>query len=65
MGKSKSFADKMNKSTHDFSTHCEKCGESIQPAKVVQMEKSDKTSAYRFKEGFVGLCKCNQDSIGK
>lgn len=65
MGKSKSFADKMNKATNDFSTHCQTCGEAIQPVKVVHTEKSEKNGAYRFREGFVGMCKCNQDSIGQ
>ncbi len=65
MAKVQSFADKMNKATTDFTTHCQKCGESLQAAKVISMEKSEKTGAYKFNEGFVALCKCNENSIGE
>lgn len=63
MGKAKSFADKMNKATADNTTHCQECGESFTMAKVVRTEKSDKTGAWKFREQFVGLCKCNAESV--
>jgi len=63
MGKVKSFADKVAKSTEDFSTHCSKCGESIQPVMLVSSEKSEKTGAWRFNQRFVGMCKCNEKEL--
>ncbi len=63
MAKVQSFADKMNKATADHTTHCAKCGESIQAVKVVKTEKSEKTGACKFRESFVGMCKCNKDNL--
>ncbi|MBN2030553.1 hypothetical protein JW824_09940 [bacterium] len=60
MAKAKTFADKVSKATHDFTTHCPKCGESIVSAKLVTSEKSTKTGAWRFNEKLVKLCKCNE-----
>ena len=59
MAKIKSFADKMSKDKKDFTTHCQKCGESITTVKLVASELSEKTGAYRFKQSFVGVCKFN------
>jgi len=61
MAKAKSFADKMAKSTHDFTTHCPICGESIMMVKRIASEKSEKTGAWRFNQKFVGICKCGDD----
>lgn len=63
MGKSTSFADKMNKATADYSTHCSECGESYSMVKLVKSEKSEKTGAWKFRENFIGVCKCNADSF--
>ena len=63
MGKAKSFADKVNKGTHDYTTHCPECGESYTTIKLITSEKSDKTQAWRFNQRFVGLCKCNENEI--
>jgi hypothetical protein len=63
MAKVQSFADKMNKATHDFTSHCQKCGESFQTIKFINSEKSEKTDAWKFNQKFVGLCKCNEDEF--
>lgn len=63
MAKQKSFADKVAKATHDFSRHCKTCGETISTVKLVSTERSPKTGAYRFKEKFVGVCKCNEKEL--
>jgi hypothetical protein len=65
MAKVKSFADKMAKDKKDFTTHCPKCGESITTIKLVASELSEKTGAYRFKQSFVGVCKCNENDVTK
>ncbi|RLE46910.1 hypothetical protein DRJ25_03495 [Candidatus Woesearchaeota archaeon] len=58
-----SFADKLNKATTDFSTHCPVCGEAISYVKLVYSEKSEKTGAIRFNQKMVGICKCNEKEI--
>ena len=63
MGKSKSFADKMAKSGQDDSTHCSQCGEAITTIKLITSEKSETTGAWRFKQNFIGLCKCNEKDV--
>ena len=65
MAKIKSFADKMSKDKSAFLKHCPKCGESITTVKLVASELSDKTGAYRFKQSFVGVCKCNENNVMK
>jgi hypothetical protein len=65
MAKAKSFADKIAKDKKDFTTHCPKCGESITTIKLVASELSEKTGAYRFKQSFVGVCKCNANDVTK
>ena len=63
MAKIKSFADKMAKAAHDYTTHCPKCGESISTVKLITSERSQKTGAWRFNQRFVGVCKCNENDI--
>lgn len=63
MAKIQSFADKVNKGTKDFTTHCPKCEESYTMIKLVSTEKSDKTDAYKFRERNVRMCKCNENDI--
>jgi len=58
-----SFADKLNKATSDFSKHCPVCGEAISYIKLVTSERSDKSSAWRFNQKMVGICKCNEKDI--
>ena len=62
MGKAKSFADKMNK-TAQAGAQCPECGEAYATVKLIRAEKSEKTEAWRFKEQFVGVCKCNAESV--
>jgi hypothetical protein len=59
----KSFAEKVAKASADFSRHCKKCNESVTTVKMVVTERSPKTGAYRFKEKFVGICKCNEKDL--
>ena len=63
MGKSKSFADKMAKGAQDNTTHCSECGETITSVKLITSEKSEDTGAWRFRQKFVGVCKCNEKEI--
>jgi len=63
MAKSKSFADKLAKSSLDYTKHCPTCGESISTIKLVTSERSEKTGAWRFNQKFVGICKCNEKEI--
>jgi hypothetical protein len=63
MAKAKTFVDKLAKSKMDFTTHCPTCGESITTVKMITSERSDKTGAYRFKQKFVGVCKCNENEV--
>jgi hypothetical protein len=63
MAKAKSFVDKLAKAQSDFTSHCPKCGESIQPIMHVRSEKSKKTNAWKFNKRYVGLCKCNQKEL--
>jgi formate dehydrogenase maturation protein FdhE len=63
MGHAKTFADKMAKSTVDYSKHCPVCGESLRPVLYVVSEKSKTTGAWRFNQRFVGVCKCNEHDI--
>ena len=63
MGKSKSFADKMQKGGQDATTHCQQCGESITTVKLITSELSEDTGAWRFRQKFVGVCKCNEKEI--
>ena len=64
MAKAKTFADKIAKSHLDYTKHCPECGESISSVMVVAAERSEKTGAYRFKDKFVKICKCNQSDFG-
>ncbi|HDQ45303.1 MAG TPA: hypothetical protein ENN17_07400 [bacterium] len=63
MAKTKTFADKLQKATHDYTTHCPECGESFVMVKLIRSEKSEKTEAWRFRKQFVGICKCNTEKI--
>jgi len=65
MAKAQSFAEKVSKSGQDHTTHCQKCGESISTIKLITSEKSEKTGAWRFNQKFVGICKCNENEVGK
>lgn len=63
MGKSKSFADKMNKANQDSTSHCAQCGESIATVKLITSEKAEDTGAWKFRQNFIGICKCNEKDV--
>ena len=63
MAKVKSFADKVAKSTMDFKKHCPKCGEAINTIHLVKSEKTD--NSWRYKQKYVGVCKCNAAEVVK
>jgi hypothetical protein len=63
MAKIKSFADKVASSGADQLKHCAKCGEVISIVKLVAAETKERTGAIRFRQKFVGLCKCNEDDV--
>lgn len=63
MGKTKSFADKVNKSARSSSSHCPTCGEAFTSVKMITSEKSVKTDAWRFNQSFIRVCKCNESEI--
>jgi hypothetical protein len=42
---------------------CPKCESQLSYVKVVNTEKSDKTSAWRFVQKQVAVCKCNEQKI--
>ena len=61
MAKAKSFADKVAKNQMDFKKHCPVCKE---PLNTVQLVKSEKTAnAWRYKEKYVAVCKCNAKEV--
>ena len=61
MAKAKSFADKVAKNAMDFHKHCKVCGEALN---TIQLVKSEKTAnAWRYKEKYVGVCKCNAKEV--
>ena len=63
MGKDKSFAAKLAKASGGTAAHCSECGEIKNPLFVVENVKDETKGSIRFKENFVGLCKCNQDKF--
>jgi hypothetical protein len=60
MAKSTSFAEKVAKSAEDHTRHCSVCDQSITTVKLVTSEYSPETGAWRFRQKFVGICKCNE-----
>ena len=60
--KDKSFAAKLGVNREDMKKHCPTCGEILNFVQVVDSEKSN-NDAWKFKERFVGVCKCNQKEI--
>jgi hypothetical protein len=61
MAKAKSFADKVAKNQMDFHKHCPKCGEAINTIQLVKSEKTE--NSWRYKEKYVGVCKCNTKDV--
>ena len=63
MAKAKSFADKVAGAGVDHAQHCPKCGEAISMIKLVAAETKERTGAIRFRQKFVGMCKCNENDL--
>lgn len=63
MGKDKTFAAKLAKAAGGNKTHCPECGETFTALHVIETVKNEEKDSYKFKEGFVGICKCNQNTI--
>ena len=64
MAKDRSFASKVSKAHGDADAHhCAKCGEIITTVKVVTSEQSPSTGAWRFRDTFVPVCKCNENEV--
>jgi hypothetical protein len=63
MAKAKSFADKVAKNQMDFHKHCPKCGEAYNNIQLVKSEKTG--NSWRYKEKYVGVCKCNAAEVVK
>lgn len=63
MGKDKSFAAKLSKASGSTKTHCPECGEIYTLLQVVESVKNEQKNSHKFKEGFVGICKCNQSTV--
>ena len=63
MAKIKSFAEKVARSGVDNDKHCPKCGEAIVQVKLVAAETKERTGAIRFRQKFVGMCKCNENDL--
>jgi len=61
MAKGRSFADKMNK--QKASVDCPVCKSPIQSVLVVEPSNAGAKGSWKFRERFVGLCKCNHKEI--
>ena len=62
--KDRSFASKVAKAgaKEQMGKYCPNCGEAMNMVHLVTSEKSE-IGTWRFKEKFVGVCKCNQNEI--
>jgi hypothetical protein len=60
--KDKSFAAKLGVNKEDQKRHCSKCGETFSYVNVIDSEMANK-GAWKFREKFVGVCKCNQKEV--
>lgn len=61
--KDRSFAAKVAKGAQEKSgKHCPECGELFNIVQVVSSVKSE-MDTWRFKEKYVGVCKCNQKEV--
>lgn len=65
MAKDRSFAAKMAKGTKEAlkARQCPKCGEIVNIVKLVASERKAEAGAWRFKEKFVSVCKCNEKEV--
>ncbi len=63
MGKDKTFAAKLAKAAGGNKSQCPVCGDTYSTLHVVEAVKNDKKDSHKFKESFVGVCKCNQSTV--
>lgn len=63
MAKDRSFAAKVAKASGKTADHCPTCNSSISHVLYVKSVFSDQTNAWKFKEGHMKVCKCNQQEV--
>lgn len=60
--KDKSFVSKLGGNKKGSAITCQTCGEQFNLLQLIESEKSN-SGTWKFKERFVGVCKCNQKEI--
>lgn len=63
MAKQQSFADKAAKHAAMKGTKCPVCGTIFQPILMVSSEQSGASTAWKFNERRVQVCKCNEKQV--
>ena len=63
MAKQQSFADKATKHAAMKGTKCPVCGTIYQPILMVSSERSGASTAWKFNERRVQVCKCNEKQV--
>lgn len=63
MGKERSFAVKVAKAHMAPANVCTVCGEAKNTIQYVKSTKHEEKGTWRFKERYVGVCKCNEKEI--
>ncbi len=63
MAKKQTFADKVARAHGGQVTHCPTCGDAYSVMHVVEMKKNTAKNGYRFNEGYVRVCKCNEQDV--
>ena len=63
MAKDRSFQAKVAKSQLGPVHPCPVCKESIVTYHVVRTARNEDKNSWRFKEKFIGVCKCNEKEI--
>jgi len=59
----RTFGAKLAHSTKERGATCAKCGEKIQYIKHVNPVKTNATSAVKFNQQMLPVCKCNQKEV--
>jgi phage FluMu protein Com len=60
MAKDRSFAAKVAKSQHSAKKKCPVCNVEINTIHVVETPFRQDKKSWRFKDRYVGICKCNE-----
>jgi len=63
MAKERSFQAKVAKAQMAPQRQCKVCKEAIVSYQVVQTVKNAEKNSWRFKEKYVGVCKCNEKQV--